>query len=276
MRLRTSTAFVAGLILWAIFGLLAQCLSAQTWTLPQGTVVKDNGPRTYRFTVDYTTASAKGEILRRQRLTGDYTRGLTGGDVVWNNVAQADADGAAAPFPSAQKRDFMEGFRYHNDLAATLKPEFFKAFPPTAVFERNLVWDTGMIEHFGQDYFAHLKLNEPYHSIPNEDVEMAEVGTFQNRDVVVEWIGRSQKNGQDCALIRYQALLNPLEIDNGGMTLKARSSYWGEIWVSLSTKQIEYGTLNEAVVGELKLAGQDATQIVNVIRSGTLEPVSAK
>jgi hypothetical protein len=102
------------------------------------------------------------------------------------------------------------------------------------------------------------------------------VGTFQNRDVVVEWIGRSQKNGQDCALIRYQALLNPLEIDNGGMTLKARSSYWGEIWVSLSTKQIEYGTLNEAVVGELKLAGQDATQIVNVIRIGTLEPVRAK
>jgi hypothetical protein len=256
--------------------LSSQTLSSETWNLPQGTIVKDSGPRTYRFTVDYTTASAQGEILRRQRLTGDYTRGLTGGDVVWNNVAQADADGAAAPFPSAQKRDFMEGFRYHNDLAATLKPEFFKAFPPTAVFERNLVWDTGMIEHFGQDYFEHLRLNEPYHSIPNEDVKMPEVGTFQNRDVVVEWIGRSQKNGQDCALIRYQALLNPLEINNGGVTLKARSSYWGEIWVSLSTKQIEYGTLNETVVGELKLAGQDATQIVNVIRSGTFEPVRAK
>jgi hypothetical protein len=253
-----------------------QTLPSQIWNLPQGVTVKDRGPRTYRFTVDYTTASAKGEILRRQRVTGDYTRGLAGGDVVWNNVAQADADGARAPYPSAQKRDFMEGFRYHNDLAATLKPEFFRAFPPTAVFERNLVWDTGMIEHFGQDYFERLRLNEPYHSLPNEDVKMPEVGTFQNREVVVEWIGRSQKNGQDCALIRYQALLNPLEIDNGGMTLKARSSYWGEIWVSLSTKQIEYGTLNETVVGELKLAGQDATQIVNVIRSGTFEPVSAK
>src|SRR5947209_3846124 len=98
MRIRTSTAFVAGLILWAIFGLPAQCLFAQTWTLPQGTVLKDNGPRTYRFTADYTTASAKGEILRRQRLTGDYTRGLAGGDVVWKNVTQADVDGAAAPF----------------------------------------------------------------------------------------------------------------------------------------------------------------------------------
>jgi len=276
MRIRTSTAFVAGLILWAIFGLLSPCLSAQTWTLPQRTVVKDNGPRTYRFTVDYTTASAKGEILRRQRLMGDYTRGLAGGDVVWKNVAQADADGAAAPFPSAQKRDFMEGFRYHNDLADTLKPGFFKAFPPTAFFERNLVWDTGMIEHFGQDYLEHLKLNEPYHSISNEDVNMPEVGTFHNREVVLEWIGRSQRNGQDCALIQYQAFLNPLKIDNGGMTLKARSNYWGQIWVSLATMQIEYGTLNETVVGELKLAGQDTTQIINVIRNGTFEPLNAK
>src|ERR1700724_750607 len=177
MRIKISSALTAQPVFWVVYGLLgqflagpaltAQTLTAQalssetlstptlsgpTWNLPQGTTVKDSGPRTYRFTVDYTTASAKGEILRRQRLMGDYTRGLTGGDVVWNNVAQADVDGAAAPFPSAQKRDFMEGFRYHNDLAATLKPEFFKAFPPTAVFERNLVWDTGMIEHFGQDY----------------------------------------------------------------------------------------------------------------------------
>jgi len=27
------------------------------------------------------------------------------------------------------------------------------------------------------------------------------------------------------------------------MNLKGRSDYWGEIWVSLTTKQIEYGTL---------------------------------
>ena len=41
----------------------------------------------------------------------------------------------------------MEGFRYHRTIwASTLKPDFFKGFPATAVFERNLVWDTGMIE----------------------------------------------------------------------------------------------------------------------------------
>jgi len=264
-----------------VFGLLAQTLLAQslavqTWNLPQGTAVKDNGPRTYRFTVDYNTANTRGEIVHRQRLTGEYTRGLEGGEVMWKNVALAEADGATAPFGAAQKRDFMEGFRYRNDLISTMNPEFFKGFPPTAVIERNLVWDTGMIEVFGQKFFERLKLNEPYHSVTNQDVNMPDVGTFHNRDVVLEWIGRSQRNGQDCALITYKAFFNPLEIVNGGMTLKGRSDYWGEIWVSLETKQIEYGTLYENVAGEMKLPGQDKTQIVSVFRIGRLEPVSTK
>jgi len=279
---RTESNLVVGtLILGAAFGLIGQSLraqssTAQTWNLPQGMAVKDDGPRTYRFTVDYNTADTKGEVVHRQRVTGEYTRGLGDGEVMWKNVSQAEADGATAPFGAPQKRDFMEGFRYHNNLGDTMKPDFFKGFPPTAVFERNLVWDTGMIEMFGQHYFEHLKLNEPYHIISDQDVKMPDVGTFRNHDVVLELVGRSRRNGQDCALIKYQAFFNPLEIANGGMTLKGRSDYWGEIWVSLATKQIEYATLQEVVVGEMKLAGQDTTQVINVFRTGAFEPVIAK
>jgi hypothetical protein len=276
MLIRTRLVSAAGCVaLWAAAGLPGQLLfgqHSQAWGLPQGVVVKDNGPRTYRFTVDYDTANTKGEIIRRQRLTGDYTRGLEGGEVIWKNVAQADANGATAPFGPAQKRDFMEGFRYKNDPASTLRPEFFKSFPATAVFERNLVWDTGMMEMFGQD-FEHLKLNEPYSPAIDQDVNMPGVGTFRNHRVVLEWIGRSQRNGQDCALIKYQAFFNPLSIANGGMSLIGRSDYWGELWVSLATKQIEYGTIYENVQGELKLASQDTKQVISVFRSGTLEPV---
>lgn len=254
----------------------AQSLSTQTWELPQRLAVKDNGPRTYRFTVDYNVANSKGEIIQRQRLTGDYTRGLTAGEVSWKNVSQAQADGATAPFGTAQKRDFMEGFRYRNDLDSTMSPDFFKGFPPTAVFERNLVWDTGMMEYFGQDFFERLTLNVPYHMGFSQDMNLPNVGVFRNRDVVLEWVGRSRRNGQDCALIKYQAFLNPLEIANAGMTMKARSDYWGEIWVSLQTKQIEYGTIYENVTGEMKLAGQDTPQPVNVFRTGAFEPVNEK
>ena len=63
---------------------------------------------------------------------------------------------------SRQKREFMEGFRYRTgpeSLGKTMKPDFFKGFPPEAIFERNLVWDTGMIEMFGQDQFERLTLD---------------------------------------------------------------------------------------------------------------------
>jgi hypothetical protein len=276
MRTRAASVLVAVLLAMAVHDLVGQSSSAQTWNLPHETAVKDSGTRTYRFTVNYNTANTNGEVVYRQHVEGEYTRGLPNGEVAWKNVTVADAVGPTAAFEAAQKRDFMEGFRYRNDLNSTLKPDFFKGFPPAAVVERNLVWDTGMIEMYGQNYFDHLKLNEAYHATSNEDVVMPDVGTFHSRDVVLEWVGRSQRNGQDCALIRYQSFFNPLEIASGGMTLKGRSDYWGEIWVSLATKQIEYSTLYEVVVGEMKLPGENATKVVNVLRIGAFEPVNVK
>ncbi len=279
MRIRTNKGFILGiaLVLLGSLGLTTRLFAqSQAWTLPQGLAIKDNGPRTYRMVVDYNVANTKGEITMRQRVTGEYTRGLPGSDVIWKNVTFAQAMGPQAAFSTPEKRDFMEGFRYRNDLASTMKPDFFKGFPVTAVFERNLVWDTGMLEYFGQGSFEKVKLNEPLHLDANGSVNMPDVGTFHNKDVILQWIGRSQRNGQDCALIRYQAFFNPIEITNGGMNLKGRSDYWGEIWVSLATKQIEYGTIYEVVVGEMKLPGQDTTQVINVFRQATLEPVSAK
>jgi hypothetical protein len=170
----------------------------------------------------------------------------------------------------------MQGFRYRNDIGATMSADFFKSFPPTAVMERNLVWDTGMFEAFAENYFDQLKLNVPLHTGQDQEVKMPDVGTFHNRDIVLEYVGRSQRNGQDCALIDYRAFFNPLQIASGGMTLNGRSDYWGEIWVSLATKQIEYATINEEVNGELKLPGQDAAQPLSVFRVGSFEPVAGK
>jgi hypothetical protein len=280
MRIRTNSICMTACLLLAFVGVSGTWVfgqvqtSAQDWKLPQGLAVKDNGPRTYRMVVEYKTANTTGEMVHRQRVTGEYTRGLAGGDVAWKNVMTAEGTGGAGDYGPAQKRDFMEGFRYRNNLANTFAPDFFKTFPPAAVYERNLVWDTGMLEYFAQDGFDHLKLNEPYHMISNQDANLPGLGTFHNRDVVLEWVGRTQRNGQDCALIKYQAFFNPLEIATGGMSLKGRSDYWGEIWVSLATKQVEYGTIYEVVVGEMKLPGQATPQVLNIFRTVTLEPIS--
>jgi len=201
---------------------------------------------------------------------------LPGGEVAWKNVTEATAQGETAAYGEPQKREFMEGFRYHNDIGSTFAPDFFKVFPPMAFMERNLVWDTGMIEMFGQNYFAQLKLNEPYHAIRNEDAKIPGAGKFTNRDVVLKWIGQSWRNGQECAVIQYQAFFNPIDLSVTGMKMKGRSDYWGEIWVSLTSKQVEFGTLYESVVADMQLPGQATPQLVNIFRIGTLEPLTGK
>lgn len=249
----------------------------QTWDLPATTSVKDTGTRTYRFTITYNTTNMRGEMLRRQRFTADYTRGLPDNKVRWDNVTEEDADGATTvPYGTPQKRDFMDGFSYVNNMTETFNPDFFKVFPPTAMLERNLVWDTGMFETFGQNHLSELKLNEPHSSGYEGDMKLPGEGTFRNRQIILEYIGRSERNGQDCALISYQAFFNPLEVKNGGMDMKGRSDYWGVIWVSLATRQVEYATLNETVTAEMKLPGQDAIQNVNVLRSGDFELIAEK
>jgi hypothetical protein len=253
-----------------------QLSSHYDWKLPQGLVVRNEAPRTYRFTVEYNTGNTQGEIVRRQRLVGEYTRGLPGEEVIWRNVSESDADGPTAEYAAPQKRPFMEGFRYHNNFANSMKPEFFKAFPVTAVFERNLVWDTQMFEYFGQSFFDRLKINEPYVAIADQNAQMPDVGNFHNKRVVLEWIGYSHRNGQDCAIIQYRAFMNPVEIASAGITLNGRSDYWGEIWVSLVTKQIEYGTLYENVMGEVKMQNSESVQPANIFRTATFEPVGAK
>jgi hypothetical protein len=260
--------------LWAQNGPLPS--QSQPWTLPANSAVVNSGPRTYHFSIDYNTAGSAGEIVQRQRVTGDCTRGLPNNEVEWHNVGVATVLGPDASFPAPEKSAFMEGFRYHNDLAATMDPAFFKSFSPTAVVERNLVWDTGMFESFGQSYLDKFKLNVPLHAAgKDQDVNMPQVGTFRNHDIVLEWVGRSRRNGQDCVLIEYRAFFNPVNIDGGGIALKARSDYWGEIWVSAASKQIEYATLYEEVTGQIKLPGRDVAQPLNVFRVGSFEPVPA-
>jgi hypothetical protein len=190
--------------------LRAQSPSPQTWDLPHGTAVKDSGPRVYHFSVIYYSANRTGDVIHRQQVTGDYTRGLPNGDVEWNERSRRPGRRPRGSIPrDTPKLDFMQGFRYRNDIGATMSPDFFKSFPPSAVMERNLVWDTGMFEAFAENYFDQLKLNVPLHTGQDQEVKMPDVGTFRNRDVVLEYVGRSQTQRPGLRSDRLPRLLQP-------------------------------------------------------------------
>jgi hypothetical protein len=73
-------------------------------------------------------------------------------------------------------------------------------------------------------------------------------------------------------VIDYRALFNTLEGKTVAFALVGRSEYWGQIWVSLATRQIEYATLYEEVLGELTLQGQEKPMTISVVRVGVFEP----
>lgn len=261
--------FICGLLL------LSGTAFATEDAMPHG-IIK-HGPRTYRFTVKYSTANTRGEVLQQQIISADYTHDFSQGTALWTNISETDSV-TGQPGSTTRQLTFMEGFHYSNDAANTsnsMSPDFFAGFPPTEVLARNLVWDTQMFEEFGQRQFEHLKLNQPYH-LADESIDLPSVGTFRNRDVQLTWLGHSQRNGRECELIGYNAFFNPLNITNEAMNMTGRSHYWGVIWMSRADKQVEYATLYEDVLAEMKLAGQDQQQIISVFRSGTFEPLLGK
>lgn len=215
----------------------------------------------------------QGKLIRKERISGLYTRGLPEGKARWANVRIAQASGLDDAFTEGAPQTYMEGFTYKlSDPKQMLSKDFFTGFPPGELRTKNLVWDTHMIEGFGWDYFDKLSLNTPYRlQTQPEDVPLAGAGNFRNRNIELTWLGISKLNSAPCAIIRYEAFFNTFTVTVGDIDSKGLSHYWGEIWVSLDTKQIEHATLNEDVLVEVAIPGQASKMLMNVFRIGELK-----
>jgi hypothetical protein len=275
--MRAITRFLLSILLTVtVYGYQpARAMDKELDTLPKDLKLKETAPQRYRFTCDYFQVTPTGDLIRKQRVSADYVRALPEGKVRWNNVTVAEATGFDDAFPAGVVQSYMEGFTYRlSETKNVLKPEFFASFPPspTAILAKNLVWDTHMLEDFGQAHWAELKLNQPYRlqSKP-EELDLAGAGTFQNRQPELTWSGVSRWNNERCALIQYRSFLNKVNIRAGDLNLKGRSSYWGEIWVSMEDKQIEHATLYEDVLFES--AAPQGPRLISVFRQGTLQKV---
>jgi hypothetical protein len=230
--------------------------------------------RQYRFAVEYFTFTSKGEFLQKTRIVADYSAGEPGDDVRWTHVRLAHGAALTGPYDPDEPQAYMEGFTYAPARERMVLPEFFKGFPATSTQAKNLVWDTFMLETFAQG-LNHVKAAAPapYH-VPSWSVPLAGSGVFKNTDIQLTWMGIVDRNNRECILVRYEAFFNTVDHELPGIRLVGRSDYWGDIWVALATGDIEYATLYEEVVGELRLTPPSAPREINVVRKGTFERVS--
>ena len=234
-------------------------------SLPQNLELKDELQK-YVVTTDHLNTDIFGNFFNKMRVKGEYTRGLENGIVKWNNCTIAMAMNRDTEFPAGTPISYMEDFSY-NVSENMLNAEAFANFGENSAFAKNLIWDMMAIEGFGWSAWNKLKLNEPYSAKDfNGKMELAGQGSFENKDVILTWTGISKRNSENCAVIEYRTMNNPLDYSGEGMTMKGRSHYWGTIWISLEDKQIEHAVLYEDVVMEMNLPGQTNKQIMDATR----------
>jgi hypothetical protein len=239
--------------------------------LPQNLELK-NDLQKFVVTTDHFNTDIFGNFFNKIRIKGEYTRGLPGDLVKWNNVTVAMAMARNAEFGKGDPVGYMENFTYKvsEDM---MKPEKFSTFTEHSAYTKNLVWDMMGIEGLAWVNFNDLQLNVPYKATRfNGKMDLAGKGSFENKDMVLTWTGITQwQNGEYCAVIEFRTMNNPLEYAGEGMSMKGRSHYWGTIWVSVEDKQVEHAVLFEDVVMEIQLPGQTTKQVMDATREITYE-----
>ena len=246
--------------------------------LPKGEEagLRPASPQKYRMTAIYTNRDLYGNFTGRQQITGDYTCGLEGGYVSWNDVFIAGSNTISEPFPAGAKQEYMENMKYvpSPDM---LKEEAFKGFPssPENVIARNLVWDMMTIEMFAWDYTDSLKLNKKYiiRSITGE-FDMGEIGTYNHASIELCWTGISEFNGTLCAVIDYRAIDNIIKISMADIKTRGTEQYWGTTWVNLSNKQIEFAEMFSGTMQEIEVSGMQDKFLIKTIRELRVERIN--
>jgi len=244
-------------------------------SLPSGKPADNGNLQKYRMTAVYRNMDIYGKFTGKTRVVGDYTRGFKGGYAQWNNVFVSDSKDENAPFDQGKKQDFMENFRYIPS-SGMMNEAAFKSFPTAIenIFARNLIWDMLSVEIFAWRYNDTLKLNKVI-SLPDikGEFNMADIGKYNHASIQLCWTGISIRNNQLCAVIEYRALNNKLSIEVGNIKTKGTEQYWGNTWVSLKTREIEFGEIYSSTFQEIEVSGMKDKFLVKTIRELTVERI---
>jgi hypothetical protein len=234
--------------------------------LPKTLTVDNSTPQTYEVSLHWNNRDIDGVLINNNLVKALYTRGLEDGYVRWNDVQMKnlmDTLGVMRQIPE------LNGLLYKVDGDNFVKQEFYKNFPQQHVdLIRWFVQDGVAIETYGWMYFDSLKLNEVFYPayFQNQRIDIENYVNFTNQSLSLRWTGVSKRNNETCAIIHYQAMYNNIDANTDVMKLSGRSLYWGDIWISLTDKQIEYATMYEDVVFKMTLKANNLEQRLDLQR----------
>lgn len=269
--MRTSIYLFIALMLFTNC-LLAQKSSIDKYLLLKPSDVKaiKSGIQKYDVSLKWQNLDAiNGNKINCNAVKATYITGLKNDSVSWKNVSLAQISDFQQKDYNGTNLPSFNGFTYKINETNFLNEDFYKTIPlEQRDLAKWLVSDAIQMQGLAWYVFDSLAYNKPF--IPkflnNYDVKFKDWVTFTSRYQKLIWSGITKYNNEVCAIIKFESLYNPLKIDNNQMSIKGRSLYYGEIWISLSDKQVEYATMVEDVVMKLKSSIFPEEQLIDLQR----------
>lgn len=259
------------------FALITNYLSAQTDCVdkyfsikPIDIKAKNTGIQQYDVTLKWQNLDAiEGAKINCNAVKATYIIGLENDSVSWRDVSLAQInDFNQKDFKGTDLPSF-NGFSYKINESNFLKEDFYKSIPPEQRdLAKSLVSDAVQMQGLAWYVFDSLEYNKEFipKYLENYDVKFEDWVTFTSRYQRLIWTGIAEYNSQICAIVKFESYYNPLKIDNEQMSMKGRSLYYGEMWISLENKQVEYAYMVEDVIMKRKSSLFPQEQLIDLQR----------
>ncbi len=224
----------------------------------------------YDITLKWQNLDAiSGNKINCNAVKATYIVGLDNDYVGWNNVSLAQIDDFNQTQYKATDLPAFNDFTYKAMDTAFLSEEFYKNIP---VEQRDLakwlVSDAVQMQGLAWYVFDSLEFNKVFvpKLLENYDVKFEDWVTFTNRYQKLIWSGISKYNDEICAIVKFESYYNPIKIENKQMSVKGRALYYGEMWISLEDKQVEYASMVEDDIFKLRSSMYPDEQLIDLQR----------
>ena len=198
-----------------------------------------------------------------------YHYGMKNDSVQWSNVTLSHLEDLQQNVTGGRLLKTLEGFSYKLFDVNFLNKDFYKEIDHEYHdLAKWLVSDATQMHGLALMYFDSLKFNEPFYPelMEDYDIQFQEWVLFESSYQKLVWSGITRYNEELCAVVKFESLYNPLEMNSEKVTFKGRSLYWGEYWISLEDKQVEYSIMIEDVIFKLRTDAMANPQLLDLQR----------
>ena len=238
---------------------------------------KSDEPQKYKVTLKWQNLDAlNGNKINCNHVNATYIVGLDNGYVAWKDVSMGPIDNFQASAENGEELPSFNGFTYKAVNTDFLNEEFYKDIPAGQHdLAKWLVSDAIQMQGLAWYVFDSLSFNKQFSPklLNNYDIKFENWVKFTSRYQKLIWSGLSEYKNEVCAIVKFESLYNPVELDKPELSINGRSLYWGEIWISLEDKQVEYASMVEDVVLKLKMANMQEEQLIDLQRVVFFEKV---